>query len=108
MKMSVRMHRSNIGWDFELVVLMLDHEGRAAYIAKPIKLEFEPLKPGTRIEHPTLTLDRVEGEEFLTAMAEALQRENIKPPEPHRLEGEIDATKRHLEDLRTLLKLRKP
>lgn len=108
MSFDIRISKAGYGFDFDLAIFLHNHEGRIAYIAKPIRLEFEPIQPGQAIKESTLHLSGHEGEDFMRAMAECCHREKIQPPEPHRLEGEIEATKRHLEDLRMLLKLRKP
>ncbi len=95
------------GLDFRMAIFLTNYEGTIAQVAKPIALEFVEVKRNMCIV-PTLTLPGAEGYDFMQALANCCDKANIKPPEPHRLEGEIAATKRHLEDLRMLLKLRKP
>lgn len=70
-------------------------------IAKPIKLEFEEIKEGESIEH-TLKIHNNFSKPFLKAMAEALDKQGIKTENDHKLQGILEATKYHLEDMRKL------
>lgn len=40
------------------------------------------------------------------ALAKTLDKKGIKTPNSHKVEGELDATKYHLEDLRTIMKIK--
>lgn len=59
-------------------------------------------------QEPSLYLPGRLGEEVMQAMAEAFAKRGIKTENDHKIQGTLEATNRHLEDLRTLLKLRKP
>jgi hypothetical protein len=85
------------------ILFYYDQNGKR-YIAKPVKLIFEELKEGVEIE-PTLRIDRFMERDFLIALAEALQQEGIDTHREAKIEGLLEATKYHLEDLRKLLKL---
>ena len=99
------------GFDFgrgsRIAICETDVTGHVVSMAKPVTLEFEPLQRGSQIV-PTFSLDTFQGDDLLRAFAEACNKANIKPPEPHRLEGKLEAMTAHLQDLRTLLKLRTP
>ena len=89
-------------------ILFVDHRGAGhrRHVAKPVELEWVEQEPGT-IAEPTLVLDGFWAEEFLRAFAEALDEKGIRTDKDARIEGNLEATRYHLEDLRTLLKLRK-
>ena len=55
---------------------------------------------------PTFTLYD-EGKQFLKACAEELARQGVKTDNDHKIEGQLESTRYHLEDLRSLLKLKK-
>ena len=55
---------------------------------------------------PSLHLSGRLGEEIMQAMAEAFSKRGIKTENDHKLQGTLEATKYHLEDMRSLLKLK--
>ena len=59
-----------------------------------------------QIIEPSLKLPGNIGRALLQAFAEALDKDGIKTDKDAKLQGTIEATKYHLEDLRTLLKLK--
>ncbi len=73
-------------------------------VAHPIELTFEEYLEGAVIP-PTLTLNRWLADDFLRAMAEALDKRGVKVEHEHKVHGQLEATKYHLEDLRNLLKI---
>lgn len=78
-------------------------DGRT-YAAKPVDLVFSPVDD----QEPTLPTIRVSpifADAFLAALAEALNDAGVKIDKDAKLQGTLDATRFHLEDLRTLLKL---
>jgi len=58
------------------------------------------------IVRPTFILHD-EAELFLKACAEELARQGIKTDNDHKIEGKLEATRYHLEDLRAMLKLKR-
>lgn len=56
-------------------------------------------------QEPSLHLPGRFGEEVMQAMAEAFSKRGIKTENDHKIQGTLEATKYHLEDLRKLLKL---
>ena len=82
-------------------ILISYEEGGLRYVAKPLELEFEQVTVGMPVKGPTLTLDSATMQQF----AEALDKEGIKTDKDAKIEGLLEATRAHLEDTRTLLKL---
>lgn len=74
-------------------------------IAKPIALEFEDAPWDGGECRPTLRLPYHTAEVFLRAMGEAATQAGHKPADQSKVEGVLEATRGHLEDLRALLKL---
>lgn len=71
------------------------------HVAKPVELEFEPQPHGTIIV-PTL---RLEGRETGKLITDALRNAGHKPDEDAKLQGILEATKYHLEDMRSLARV---
>ena len=65
------------------------------------------IENGTKQE-PSLHLPGRLGEEVMQAMAEAFSKRGVKTENDHKIQGTLEATKYHLEDLRKLLKLEPP
>lgn len=57
---------------------------------------------------PSLILPGRLGEEVMQAMAEAFSKRGIKTENDHKIQGTLEATKYHLEDLRKILKIERP
>ncbi|MBI1918521.1 MAG: hypothetical protein HYS12_27835 [Planctomycetes bacterium] len=77
------------------------------FLAKPMEMVFKEVKEGEYSAGPTLRLDYLFGDAFLQAMAEALDDANVKTDSDAKIQGTLDATRYHLEDLRSLLNLKK-
>ena len=75
-------------------------------VARPVDLVFEPLAEGAMPKGPTMTVGGPWAEPFLHALAEALDDENVKTENDHKIAGTLEATKGHLADLQVLLGLR--
>jgi len=89
-----------------LEILFVDRRGDKDFIAKPVELVFTELKED-EFSEPTLRLNNRHADKFMIAMAKMLNDNNIKLPDEHKIHGLYEATVRHLEDLRKLLKLNK-
>ena len=61
---------------------------------------FTPITPGVRFE-PTLTLP--DDDEMLPLLLEAILARGVRPKEQSKVEGLLEATKAHLEDMRRLV-----
>lgn len=99
LKVSIRQvpYRSNVS-----IVIWEEREGKR-YAMKPVELVEYEIQEGVYEDDATLKLPR----SLLQAFANALAEEGIKTDNDHKIQGTLEATKYHLSDLRTLLKLQK-
>lgn len=74
-------------------------------VAKPVTLEFVDQGDGGafRLPDPTLTIPYSKEAEFFQNLADELRNQGVKPKDQHRLEGTIEATREHLNDMRRLV-----
>lgn len=98
--MEIRAQWNDFGNALE--ILICEERNGRLYAAKPISLELEEI-PELGAVKPTMTFFRESGQVFLKAMATLLRDLNIKPPNESKIEGLLEGTKYHLEDLRKLL-----
>ncbi len=85
-------------------ILIMRDDGLKTYVAKPQQLEFvEAPSPGARME-PSLQFYGYDGEAIVKQIVEALAQEGIKADSDAKIAGTLEATRYHLEDLRTALK----
>lgn len=90
--------------DFEVVLYQTRH-GKY-YAAKPMgEFIFEEVKEGGLIE-PTFLIPFTMQRELVKSLKEATERLGIKTDSEFTLEGELKATKYHLEDMRKILKVK--
>lgn len=79
--------------------------GQKIYCAKEMKIEFvecpEGIAPGA-----SLRLAHFSAETFFKAMAEAIDKQGVKTENDFKIQGKLEATQGHLQDLRQLLKLK--
>ena len=87
-----------------LKLWIVDRGGGHQRVAMPMQLTMKEFAEDETPE-PTLTLNRWLADDFLSAMAEALDKRGVKVENEHKVHGQLEATKYHLEDLRTLLKI---
>lgn len=89
-------------WDDSLgIAIFLEKDGKK-HVAKPIEIEFKEIKENELVKEPTIRLRNPLGKEFLQAVVNSARKQGIKPDE-NKLEGELTATKKHLEDMRILV-----
>lgn len=94
--------------DTVFISIVQDVDGKR-YIAKPVKFKMEEQsRLSSKPTEPTMMISGLVGEEFLRKMAQAIQEQGIKPESDAKLEGKLEATKDHLDDMRTLLHLKAP
>ena len=87
------------------IYIMEEDYSKKRYIAKPMKLEFEEYKDG-EVQEPTLQVSRAFGgveTNFLQSLSNALAEAGYKPKSIEENEGELKATKLHLQDMRDLV-----
>lgn len=75
------------------------------YIAKEIPMVWVKVDENFSAE-PTMRLHREVAQKFCKALTEALTDAGIPPESESHLKGRIEATERHLADLRQMLKLK--
>ncbi len=85
----------------ELFLYEVRANGQKA-IVLPINPTYKLTDEGEKVE-PTMILTPIAANELLNGLAESLDNAGIKPPSIHKLEGLLEATKKHLEDMRTLV-----
>ena len=73
-------------------------------IAEPLDLTLRLVEEGHSVK-PTLQLKEWEAHELLLALAEALDEKGMKTSKDAKMEGTLEATRYHLEDLRKMLKI---
>ena len=66
------------------------------------KMEFKRVPENIETD-PTFTIPGIIGKQFFEAMADALHKNGFKPQAEVVMEGEMKATKNHLEDMRALV-----
>ena len=81
-------------------IIITKHEGNKVYAAKEVNLVFEELPEGSFFKEPTLRIGWYSANDFKAALKEALDAEKLPPSA---VEGELKATKYHLEDLRRIV-----
>lgn len=75
-------------------------------VAKPVTLVMEPIPQGMSVK-PTFDFGNWDlNEEFIQAMADAIQARRTPTKNDHTVSGMLSATERHLEDLQILLNLK--
>jgi hypothetical protein len=97
-KVFVRQNWTNFGLEVILLVESLDGK---RYMAKPVKFEWEEVRLGQLINEPTFVLE----DEYYQDLIDAMHKIGKVIPSESKLEGKLEATNYHLEDLRQLLKL---
>jgi hypothetical protein len=81
-------------------IVITKHEGNKVYAAKEVNLVFEELPEGSFFKEPTLRINWYHSKDLMAALKEALDGEKLPLSS---VEGELKATKVHLEDMRKLV-----
>lgn len=93
-------------WDRDLRILIcVETEGRITHTAKPVEIELVPHEPGTGFGETFRISRRIEADGFLQSIHKSLEYLGSKAEPDSKLEGELEATKKHLDDLRNMLGL---
>lgn len=93
-------------WDGATHIAFLRKVDGQTQIAKPILLEFEPIKEFEPHE-ATLKLNPITAKEFLQAMSNALEEHGTPSVSASKISGKLEATEKHLEDMRKLVFMEK-
>ena len=78
-------------------------DNKGLNVAKPVKLEYEKISDVGKDVEPTLLIPRGLTSGFLEAVLVAIENEGIKSKSTATMEGLLEATKYHLEDMRNLV-----
>lgn len=106
--MKVYLDYSDYNRDLKLWIVDDKSERRKLLRYKDGIWHAEDIENGGVQQEPSLHLPGRLGEEVMKAMVNAFSERGIKPESDSKLQGKLEATEKHLEDMRTLLKLRKP
>ena len=87
--------------------LICEERNGKLFVAKPIEpFELHEHEDGKIID-PTITMSNQFAIPLLQSLAESLDKEGIKTDKDAKIQGTLEATRYHLEDLREMLKLSK-
>ena len=92
----VYLFRDYTGTDNFIIVKLV---GTKTYVAEKVVLKFVEVPEGSMFREPTFSFNYVDSKDFLAALKEMLDGEKLPP---NAIEGELTATKAHLEDMRML------
>ncbi len=95
-----RFRLTDFDQGFEIAIVEKDERGRVTHVAKNIPLEMEPIEEGIASDW---TIRLRGGERIASQMMSELARIGIKPESESKLEGELKATRIHLEDMKRLV-----
>ncbi len=105
--MSLKVYFDQNEYDATVKMFVVSDENGHRYVLEPDgdgRVRRVELIPGGS-HCPVFQVDGLWALEFLKAIAEGLARLNVKAPEQSFIEGKLEATERHMKDLRMLLKL---
>ena len=89
----------------ELQVLFFEDLGQGRRsVVLPMEMKIQVLERGESVPGPSLQLGSY-GNSLLKSLAEQLDKQGIKTDSDATIQGTLQATKYHLEDLRKLLKI---
>jgi len=95
-------------WSNALGIAIFEERDGKQFMAKPIELVFEEIDRYGEVVKPTLQIGYQMAEPFLKAMAESLDEFGVKTDSDAKLAGTMQATRAHLEDMRSLVFKQKP
>ena len=97
----IKVYIATEPWSAKIGILFTEERNGKRYVVKPVDLVFEEVKDNSATE-PTIRFDHFLAPEFLKALAEALDKHNIKTENDFKIQGLLEATKYHLEDMRKI------
>lgn len=105
MAIEILIREADYGRCISFLICERDNQGNTTHIVKPIDKPFllEPVKPEEPIKP---TFDLGDRQSVKKSLMQELLNLDVKPEPVSKLEGLLEATKYHLEDLRTLLRVR--
>ena len=72
-------------------------------LCEPLELTFTRDYDLSKLPEPTFRFNRKDGHDFLQGLAQALAENGFKPDELKAYDKQVEATKYHLEDMRSLV-----
>ena len=81
-------------------IYLFGKDNQGEFVIEPMDLVVRHYELSERIDNPTLVFGGRDGEMFLQSLAENLVHIGFKPDELKAKEGELSATRYHLEDMR--------
>ena len=97
------LHEEDFGRDFKLLLAKMC-DGDALMYMTPAG-EWVKYEPGQHASEPTIRLHRPAMEALAMRMLQWAGERGMRTEPEAKLQGQLEATKYHLEDMRTLLKL---
>lgn len=101
-KLSIRIRREEWSDGLALYFVATDQDGHVTHIGKPVDMVMEPIKENES-NIPTIRLGRIGSEQFMRDCANELSKQGVCPDVTEKVVGELTATKKHLEDMRSLV-----
>ena len=101
-KFKVVINQKPAGFGIDIYILQIDDKFKKMSVAKPVEFVFEVVEDETKVK-PTIELGRFFADEFIKAWAEAAKEKGFKPEEDYIMQGKLEATKYHLEDMRKIV-----
>jgi len=86
------------------IAIIDEHPDGRVFAVQPVELVLKEIPDNLEIP-VAFNFGRIMSQQFLVAMAEALDKHGVKTDKDAKIQGTLEATKYHLEDLRKLLKL---
>lgn len=85
-------------------IWFIHKQGNQETVVSPLNLTMvTTLTPGVMAPAPTISIERTEARQFLQGLAEALVDAGFRPDALAAKEGEIEAVRSHLDDMRKLV-----
>lgn len=100
-KMRIKAFNNPHTGEVEFYISYKDQHGRVM-IGLPMEFVFEPHEEGKQYP-PTWRIDTFEAQDFLKALANALDEQGVKTDNDHKIAGTLEATRTHLEDMRRIV-----
>lgn len=100
----LKVYFNFVDYSNELQIYIIEEKPDGTrYFAKPIKpFEMKKHEEG-EIEDPTMRFTDHIASSFLDALKLEMERHGIKPDSDFKIQGKLDATEKHLDDMRRLV-----
>ena len=103
-KFKVVVNQKPGAFGVDIYIMQIDKFGKHISVAQPIEFVFKEVKKEDEFKiKPTIELGRFFADDFLKAWVEAAKEKGLKPEEDYIMQGKLEATKYHLEDMRKIV-----